>query len=266
MRLLVTGGRDFDDVDFIAHWLGRIHKAHNISHLIHGAARGVDSICAAWAEEVGVEPVPYPVENWRPNGILDKSQGHKRNARMLDEGKPDIAIAFPGGRGTKNMVEQIPPWIELWQSERVFFTKESDEHGFCSNFAREFDFTDDDGVHWKSSEHYYQAKKAYRPEDEEYVRNAPTPFQSKKRVNEILVRADIDHVKRDVMREALRYKFADGSPGRELLMNTGMDYLIEYAPWGDVYWGVDRGHQGQNWLGKLLMEQRDGYRYEQTQA
>jgi UDP-N-acetylmuramoylalanine-D-glutamate ligase len=25
---------------------------------------------------------------------------------MLDEGKPDLVVAFPGGRGTANMVQQ----------------------------------------------------------------------------------------------------------------------------------------------------------------
>ena len=29
-----------------------------------------------------------------------------RNARMLAEGKPDLVVAFPGGRGTADMVAQ----------------------------------------------------------------------------------------------------------------------------------------------------------------
>jgi hypothetical protein len=26
---------------------------------------------------------------------------------MLEEGKPDLVVAFPGGRGTANMVKQV---------------------------------------------------------------------------------------------------------------------------------------------------------------
>lgn len=28
-----------------------------------------------------------------------------RNRRMLDEGRPDLVVAFPGGPGTRNMVK-----------------------------------------------------------------------------------------------------------------------------------------------------------------
>jgi len=41
------------------------------------------------------------------------------------------------------------------------------------------------------------------------------------------------------------------------LQETEVQYLIEYAPWGDTYWGVDRSHKGLNRLGVLLMKRRD---------
>lgn len=34
-----------------------------------------------------------------------KAAGPIRNQRMLDDGKPDRVLAFPGGRGTANMVK-----------------------------------------------------------------------------------------------------------------------------------------------------------------
>jgi hypothetical protein len=40
--------------------------------------------------------------NWKQYG---KSAGYRRNTQMLEEGKPDIVIAFPGGRGTEMMCE-----------------------------------------------------------------------------------------------------------------------------------------------------------------
>lgn len=39
-------------------------------------------------------------------GPLDRSAGPKRNQRMLDKGKPDLVLAFPGGDGTADMVRK----------------------------------------------------------------------------------------------------------------------------------------------------------------
>ena len=69
--------------------------------------------------------------------------------------------------------------------------------------------------------------------------------------------ANWNDIKLKVMRRALRHKFAAGTEAAGLLAGTGIDYLVEYAPWGDTYWGVDKDKQGQNWWGRLLMEQRD---------
>lgn len=34
-----------------------------------------------------------------------KRAGYLRNVQMLDEGKPDLVVAFPGGKGTAMMVK-----------------------------------------------------------------------------------------------------------------------------------------------------------------
>ena len=44
MKLLVCGGRDFDDVEFAVTHLTRLHETRGITELIHGAARGADTI------------------------------------------------------------------------------------------------------------------------------------------------------------------------------------------------------------------------------
>ena len=75
--------------------------------LIHGDAKGADRM----SEQVltgyfrgGFEVERYPA-NWEKYG---KAAGHIRNKQMLDEGKPDLVIAFlaKDSRGTKNMIEQ----------------------------------------------------------------------------------------------------------------------------------------------------------------
>ncbi|MEM9912925.1 MAG: hypothetical protein AAF922_19365 [Pseudomonadota bacterium] len=37
---------------------------------------------------------------------MGRAAGPIRNKEMLDEGCPDLVVAFPGGRGTANMVKQ----------------------------------------------------------------------------------------------------------------------------------------------------------------
>jgi len=259
MRLLVSGGRDFDDVEFIVTHLTRLSAVRDISCLIHGAASGVDTIAAMWADEVGIPHIPVKAE-WRDdNGKLDKSEGLRRNQLMIDQHYPDALFAFPGGRGTANMVERGMKCIrEVWVSQRIFFKKEDPESGFMSNFAQGYGFYDDEGIWWDTSEHYYQAMKSVIGREREYVRVAPSPAQAAKRGREEMnTTYDWPERKFAVMRKAIGYKFAEGTEAAGLLQCTGIDYLIEYAPWGDTVWGVDKNHEGLNWLGRILMEQRE---------
>ena len=49
-RLLVAGGRDFNDYAFLHRYLSRLQTIiPPIETLIHGAARGADSLAAQWA-------------------------------------------------------------------------------------------------------------------------------------------------------------------------------------------------------------------------
>jgi hypothetical protein len=83
--------------------LDHIHQETPISVLIHGAASGADAHADSWAKSKGVPVEPYKA-NWKLHG---KAAGPKRNQRMIDEGKPDRAVSFPGGRGTADMVKRI---------------------------------------------------------------------------------------------------------------------------------------------------------------
>lgn len=65
-------------------------------------ARGVDSFAAEWAIKFGFKLYKFPAE-WDKYG---RKAGPIRNQQMLDEGKPDAVIAFPGGTGTADMVRR----------------------------------------------------------------------------------------------------------------------------------------------------------------
>jgi hypothetical protein len=99
MRVLVCGGRDYYDVGRVAQVLE--DKREPVDMVIHGGAAGADEIAGQWARRRGVPEVVVPA-NWNYYG---KRAGHERNAWMLRL-QPDLVIAFPGGRGTANMVSQ----------------------------------------------------------------------------------------------------------------------------------------------------------------
>lgn len=102
MRVLVRGGRDWRDTEFLYRYLDALHKNTPINVLIEGNARGVDRIAGYWARHQRIENLKFHAD-WHEHG---KSAGAIRNQQMLDEGKPDLVVAFPGGRGTADMVKR----------------------------------------------------------------------------------------------------------------------------------------------------------------
>jgi hypothetical protein len=78
-----------------------MHAETPITTLIHGDARGVDRICGQWAKENAVAVEEYPAQ-WELHG---NAAGPIRNTYMLTQ-NPDLLVAFPGGKGTANMVRQ----------------------------------------------------------------------------------------------------------------------------------------------------------------
>jgi hypothetical protein len=100
MRILVCGGRDYSDAAGLFAVLDAIHHDHPVSEVIHGTARGADSLGAKWAKARRIPERPYPAD-WTKHG---KSAGYRRNELMLADGKPDLVVVFPGGKGTAHMV------------------------------------------------------------------------------------------------------------------------------------------------------------------
>lgn len=103
MKVLVCGGRAFDDKQLLFGSLDRLHAEYRFDTLIHGAARGADTLADAWARSRAVRVNWYRAE-WKKYG--NKIAGPIRNKRMLVEGRPNLVIAFKGGKGTANMIKQ----------------------------------------------------------------------------------------------------------------------------------------------------------------
>jgi hypothetical protein len=99
VTVLVCGGRDFRPNDGSYATLASFLTPGSV--LIHGAARGADRFAAEFAKGLGFVAIRAFPANWLKHG---KAAGPMRNMRMLAEGRPDVVIAFPGGRGTAHMV------------------------------------------------------------------------------------------------------------------------------------------------------------------
>jgi hypothetical protein len=100
MRVLVCGGRAFTDRTLLEATLDRLHHARVFTVLIEGDARGADRMAGAWAEAQGIALTVFKAD-WDELGA---KAGPIRNQQMLEEGTPDLVVAFPGGGGTAHMM------------------------------------------------------------------------------------------------------------------------------------------------------------------
>lgn len=137
MKVLVTGGRDYQNRARVFEVLDGIDRERPIDILVHGACgvdryksrgqralaewrklrgadRWADEWCAerlwqSWPEEC-VRVRRYPAIWVNERGMYWKHAGTDRNIEMLEkEHRPaepiDLVVAFPGGAGTRHMCE-----------------------------------------------------------------------------------------------------------------------------------------------------------------
>lgn len=116
MKLLVCGGRDFENRSYLRAALDFADECARaegdpIEVVIQGAQRkeredgtvvGADWLAREWALDNGLSVQDFPAD-WRKHG---RAAGPIRNQQMIDIGEPDAVIAFPGGRGTADMVRR----------------------------------------------------------------------------------------------------------------------------------------------------------------
>ncbi len=102
MKVLVCGGRTYADMDRMDAVLDKLHAEAIIEQIIEGGANGADNLARNWALS---RRVPFETfkADWENQGSF---AGPMRNKRMLYEGAPDLVIAFPGNKGTANMIKQ----------------------------------------------------------------------------------------------------------------------------------------------------------------
>lgn len=103
--VLVCGGREYLDRDRLFSILDALNAWQRFGRLVHGGARGADSLADEWwiiRKPEGCALKSYPAQ-WKTYG---RKAGLMRNQQMLDSERIDLVVAFPGGRGTADMVER----------------------------------------------------------------------------------------------------------------------------------------------------------------
>jgi ribA/ribD-fused uncharacterized protein len=120
-----------------------------------------------------------------------------------------------------------------------------------------------DGVSYPTVEHAYQAAKNLEPEMRESIRAASTPELARKMGRKLAQRPDWPEVRVEVMRDLVRQKFSGRPDLKVVLLATGDAELVEGNTWHDNFWGRCRCSRcvatpGLNWLGRILMEVREG--------
>lgn len=105
MRVIVCGGRDYKNGDFLFFKLDELYQdlkavGKELETIIEGGAPGADKLAGEWALLKGIDLEVYKAD-WEKHG---KAAGPIRNIKMLKDGEPDLVIAFPGGSGTAHMV------------------------------------------------------------------------------------------------------------------------------------------------------------------
>lgn len=98
--MIVCGGRNYADREAVARALAWLHDSNSKAVVVDGAASGADTLAHEEAVKLGMTTERHPAQ-WDKHG---RAAGMIRNRHMLMLGC-DMVIAFPGGRGTENMVK-----------------------------------------------------------------------------------------------------------------------------------------------------------------
>ena len=100
MKVVIAGSRDITDYDIL---LKAIKECpFQITEVISGRARGVDTLGEKYAEDYGLKLHPFPAD-WKR---LRNAAGPIRNAQMADFADAVLCVWDDKSPGTKDMMNQ----------------------------------------------------------------------------------------------------------------------------------------------------------------
>ena len=116
-RVIIAGGRDFDDYEYMSTKLNELFKDQNMFNnkaikVISGMAKGADTLGIRYADEHKLTKILFPA-NWK---VYPHIAGFLRNNDMLSIATHLITFWDGKSSGTKHMIEiakmkGIPVWV-----------------------------------------------------------------------------------------------------------------------------------------------------------
>lgn len=106
-KVIVCGGRNFNDRQWLWNGLDEFHDIVGITELIEGGAAGADRLAGQWVDYINYLTSGHQIRHtvvsaeWERYG---RSAGWVRNNAMADL-EPDYVFICPGGVGTQMMVD-----------------------------------------------------------------------------------------------------------------------------------------------------------------
>ena len=104
MKVIIAGSREgfisTDLWDFLDQGCG-CWDGMNITEVVSGGARGVDSLGEMWASDNNIPVKKFPAD-W---DLFGKSAGYKRNEEMAQYADCLVALWDGKSKGTKHMIE-----------------------------------------------------------------------------------------------------------------------------------------------------------------
>jgi hypothetical protein len=99
MKTIIAGSRSIVDYETL---IKAIQECPwNISEVVSGKAKGVDTLGEKYAKENNKPLLEYPA-NWK---LYGKSAGYKRNVEMAEKAEALLAIWNGESKGTKHMID-----------------------------------------------------------------------------------------------------------------------------------------------------------------
>jgi hypothetical protein len=114
MKVIIAGGRDFNDYTFLKEKCNEVLINHTDVEIVSGGADGADKLGELYAKDFGYQLKRFPA-NWNKFG---PSAGMIRNREMAEYADTLIAFWDEKSKGTGNMIKVAK---ELNLNVNVFF-------------------------------------------------------------------------------------------------------------------------------------------------
>jgi hypothetical protein len=138
MKVIIAGGRDYDDYPTLKARMDRLNNLSPITCVICGEARGADSLGKRWAIESGREVISMPAD-WNKYG---KSAGYRRNEEMAKIADGLVAFWDGKSRGTSHMIDLAKKY-KLKMIAVFDYSEDVDEVTYYRDDLEEYRMADD---------------------------------------------------------------------------------------------------------------------------